>query len=128
MFARSNLAIRWLVGPVVLGATVIGTVPARTDVASYPTSSQAALLIRNGGRVVASTSGTVFIRAVDDRLFECPVVGGDEALNSMFKPGVKISGLQAKLISTCSELAAQMREVSLFLFTVWTMRGGTGGI
>jgi hypothetical protein len=46
--------IRWFVGPVVLGATLTGRLPARTDVVSYPTSSQAALVIRNAGRVAAS--------------------------------------------------------------------------
>jgi hypothetical protein len=76
MFAQSDVATRWLVGPIVLGAIVIGTLPARTDVVSYPANSHAALLIRNGGRVVASTTGTVFVRAADDRLFECAIVGG----------------------------------------------------
>jgi hypothetical protein len=109
----------------VLGLTVVGTLRARSDVVSYPTNSQAAILIRNGGRVVASTTGTVFIRAVDDRLFECAVVGGNDMLNSMFNQhGIKFSGLQTKLISTCSELEPQMREVSLFLLALWVLRGG----
>jgi len=129
MYARSDVAIRWLVGPIVFGAIVIGTLPARTDVVSYPTNSHAALLIRNGGRVVASTTGTVFIRADDDRLFECAIVGGNETLNSMFNQhGIKISGLQTKLISACSELEPQMRDVSLYLFALWVLRGGSGGI
>ena len=107
-----------------LGLIVIGTLPARTDVVSYPTNSHAALLIRNGGRVVASTTGTVFIRAADDRFFECAVVGGNETLNSTFNPGIKFSGLQTKFISACSELEPQMRELSLFLLALWVMRGG----
>jgi hypothetical protein len=130
MFAQSDVAMKWLVGPiVVLAATVIGTLPARTDVVSYPTNSQAALLIRNGGRVVASTTGAVFIRGVDDRLFECAVVGGDDTLNSMFNQhGIKFSGLQTKLISACSELEPQTREASLFLLGFWVLRGGNGGV
>jgi hypothetical protein len=130
MFAQSDVAMKWLVGPiVVLAATVIGTLPARTDVVSYPTNSQAALLIRNGGRVVASTTGAVFIRGVDDRLFECAVVGGDDTLNSMFNQhGIKFSGLQTKLISACSELEPQTREVSLFLLALWVLCAGSGGI
>jgi hypothetical protein len=117
--------MRSLVGPIVLGLIVIGTLPARPDVVSYPTNSHAALLIRNGGRVVASTTSTVFIRAADDRLFECAVVGGNETLNSMFNQnGIKFSGSQTKLISECSALEPQMREVSLFLLALWVLRGG----
>jgi hypothetical protein len=116
--------MRWLVGPIVLGLIVIGALAARTDVVSYPTNSHAALLTRNGSRVVASTASTVFIRAADDRLFECAVVGGNETLNSMFNPGIKFSGTQTKLISTCSEMEPQMREVSLFLIALWIQRGG----
>lgn len=131
MFGQSDAAIRWLVAPIVLGSIVLGALPARTQVVSYsyPTDSQAALLIRNGGRVVASTAGTVFIRAADDRLFECAVAGGDETLNSMLNQhGVKFSGLQTKLISACSDLEPQMREVSLFLLAFWVLRGGSGRI
>jgi hypothetical protein len=79
--------------------------------------------------VVASTTGAVFIRAVDDRLFECAVVGGDDTLNSMFNQhGIKFSGLQTKLISACSELEPQTREASLFLLALWVLRAGGGRI
>ena len=106
-----------------LGATVIGTLPA-----PYPPNSHAALLIRNGGRVVASTMDTVFIQAVDDRLFECANVGDNDMPNSTFNQrSIKFSGLQTKLISACSELEPQTREVSLFLLALWILRG-SGGI
>ena len=125
MFAQSSVARRRLVGPLVLGLIVVGTLPARTDVVSYTINSHAALLIRDGGRVVASTTGTVFIRAADDRLFECAVVGGNETLNSAFNQnGIKFGGLQTKLISACPELEPQMRELSRFLLALWVLRGG----
>src|SRR5215475_10187217 len=66
MFTQSDLARNGLSDPsCVLGAIMMGTLPARTDVVCYPTNSRAALLIRSGGRIVASTAGTVFIRAGD---------------------------------------------------------------
>ena len=94
--------MRFLAGAAGLGLAFIAT-SANAQV-GYMVDSEAWRLMQHGGRIVATTPSTAFIRGRNGRMFECDVVESTANLKESFGGRIRFSGQPLKLISTCIAL------------------------